>query len=835
MNEKSLYIIDGNYIIYRSHYALINLKNSSGMNTGAVFGFCKTLFKVIKDKNPDYLVIAFDSKEKTFRDHIYADYKVNRPPMPDEIIQQIPIILEILDKLNLCYIIKPGFEADDIIGSIAYIAEKSSIPIKSFIITKDKDMIQLMDDNTNILYCDQDWEIIDNDWVISKFGIMPHKIIDYLSIVGDASDNVPGIKGIGPKGAQKLLNDFQSIEDIYDHIDDIKDKKLKEKLLNNKDNALLSKKLITIDKNIDLQLEIKDFEPGNTEYQNILPILEDLEFFSLMKELEITKQNTKEISKIHINSKKEIHDLIFQIKKEGKFAFFTKDNEIYIAFNDYSSYVTDVENVQELFFSEDIKKIAFNIKDNLDIKDYYNIFDTAIAFSLIEPDSRVSLENLSMKYLKRELDKDEDLPFNYAIAIYDLYFIGEDLLRENELLNIFNDIEMPLIRIISEMEHIGIKIDPRVLNDLEQIIIKKLQTIEADIYNTVGFTFNINSTKELQNILFNILQFKGSKKGKTGYSTSNQVLQELSGKHPLPGKIIEYRSLTKLINTYITVLPKLIRKDTGRIHTHFNQTNIITGRLSTNDPNLQSIPIRGEIGPKIRSAFIAPEDSYLVSADYSQIELRVLAHYSLDPVLIEAFTENRDIHTITATALFAFEDSMITPDMRRIAKAVNFGIIYGITPYGLSKQLGISQKEAKHYIRLFFNRYKGVKAFIDQVIKNAKEKGFVQTLYGRRRSVSQINSYNRQIQKFGERISINTIIQGTAAEIIKIAMIKLYNKVKDYEGRMILQIHDEILFEIKKGLLEGFIKLIRTEMVDSFTLNVPLDINIKYGNNWGEI
>ncbi len=866
MSKKNLYIIDGNYIIYRSHYALINLKNSSGMHTGAVFGFLKTIIKVISDKYPHYLIIAFDSKEKTFRDHVYTDYKINRAPMPNEIIEQIPIILEILDRLGIRYLIRDGYEADDIIGSLTEFA--SSKNLKSYIITRDKDMIQLMGDNTEILYCDEKWEIIDDNWVLNKFGIQPGQIVDYLSLVGDSSDHVPGVKGIGPKGAQKLLKEFSSLEEIYDNINRINDQKLSNKLLQEKDNAFLSKSLVTIVRDLEIDIDTDSLAVENINYENIYDILEEMEFFSLIKELNLNRQETKSISFEAVNSHKSCKQLADKIRKAGFFAFLSEldsaAGEIYTAVttdgtkcnllktsskpdnaSDLESEVSD--SLCGILGDADILKVSYELKDTSKLISpqnmYINIFDTGIAFSLLDPDSNTSLENLALRYLKRELKDDEAgqdqhmLLCRKACAIHDLWKIAKDRLKKEDLSKIFFDIEMPLIRIVAEMERYGIRIDTSLLKDLENIILEKIRETEAEIYDITGFEFNINSTKELQDILFNVLDLKGRKKGKTGYSTSIDVLKELSASHPLPRKIIEYRSLAKLLNTYVTVLPSLVDRETGRIHTSFNQKSIITGRLSSSSPNLQAIPIRGELGSQIRNAFISSDGYSLISADYSQIELRVLAHFSLDPVLIEAFMEDKDIHTITASALFAFDESMITPAMRRTAKAVNFGIIYGITPFGLSKQIGISQAESKHYIRLFFNRYKGVRVFIDRIIEKAAKDGYVKTLYGRKRPVPQLNSANSAMKKFGERISINTIIQGTAAEIIKIAMINLYSSIqnKEIDAKMILQIHDEILFEVKNEYVSDFINIIRKDMTENFSLNVPLKVNINYGKSWGEI
>lgn len=862
MNSRGLYIVDGNYIIYRSHYALLNLKNSSGMHTGAVFGFLKTILKIISDKLPRYLVIAFDSKEKTFRDHVYADYKVNRAPMPDEIIAQLPVITEILDRLKIKYIIKDGYEADDIIGSLTEFAKAKGL--KSYVITRDKDMIQLMGGDTEILYCDDKWEILDDKWVMDKFGIKPDQIVDYLALVGDSSDNVPGVKGIGPKGAQKLLREFPDLESVYENIEKITDTGLVNKLLSDRENAFMSKSLVKIVTDMDLGIDCESLSVESINYENIYDILERMEFFSIIKDLGLNRQPSESLSYRIIENSRDLDSLLRDIANAGSFAFYTELEQetgrvsAGIALGRAGCSLIFFDSRQSAFQEEARKKICLLLKDSSILKaayeakdsarllspdnSYRNIFDTVIAFSLLDPDSSTDLQNLVQRYLKRELDEgqgaDPDMLIcRKACAVYELWGIAAKKLEKEHLSRIFYDIEMPLIRIIADMERYGIRLDKDLLKSLESVILDKLKETEREIYDITGFTFNINSTKELQDVLFNTLGLKGRKKGKTGYSTSIDVLKELSGEHPLPARIIEYRSYAKLLNTYVSVLPELADKNTGRIHTNFNQKSIVTGRLSSSSPNLQAIPVKGEFGSQIRNAFIASEGYSLVSADYSQIELRVLAHFSMDPVLIDAFYQDRDIHTITASALFAFEEAMITPAMRRTAKAVNFGIIYGITPFGLSKQIGISLAESKHYIRLFFNRYKGVKSFIDKVIEKAKRDGCVKTLYGRRRPVPQINSPNNALQKFGERISINTIIQGTAAEIIKLAMIKLYNRIEleKTDVKMLLQIHDEILFEARQGTDDSFIKKVHSDMTEGFNLNVPLKANIKCGRSWGDL
>lgn len=862
MNDRSLYIVDGNYIIYRSHYALLNLKNSSGMHTGAVFGFLKTILKIISDKLPRYLVIAFDSKEKTFRDHVYADYKVNRAPMPDEIIAQLPVITEILDRLKIKYIIKDGYEADDIIGSLTEFAKAKGL--KSYVITRDKDMIQLMGGDTEILYCDNKWEILDDKWVMDKFGIKPDQIVDYLALVGDSSDNVPGVKGIGPKGAQKLLMEFPDLESVYENIEKITDTGLVNKLLSDRENAFMSKSLVKIVTDMDLGIDCESLSVESINYENIYDILERMEFFSIIKDLGLNRQPSESLSYRIIENSRDLDSLLRDIANAGSFAFYTELEQetgrvsAGIALDRAGCSLIFFDSRQSAFQEEARKKICLLLKDSSILKaayeakdsarllspdnSYRNIFDTVIAFSLLDPDSSTDLQNLVQRYLKRELDEgqgaDSDMLLcRKACSVYELWGIAAEKLEKEHLSRIFYDIEMPLIRIIADMERYGIRLDKGLLKSLESVILDKLKETEREIYDITGFTFNINSTKELQDVLFNTLGLKGRKKGKTGYSTSIDVLKELSGEHPLPARIIEYRSYAKLLNTYVSVLPELADKNTGRIHTNFNQKSIVTGRLSSSSPNLQAIPVKGEFGSQIRNAFIASEGYSLVSADYSQIELRVLAHFSMDPVLIDAFYQDRDIHAITASALFAFEEAMITPAMRRTAKAVNFGIIYGITPFGLSKQIGISLAESKHYIRLFFNRYKGVKSFIDKVIEKAKRDGCVKTLYGRRRPVPQINSPNNALQKFGERISINTIIQGTAAEIIKLAMIKLYNRIEleKTDVKMLLQIHDEILFEARQGTDDSFIKKVHSDMTEGFNLNVPLKANIKCGRSWGDL
>jgi len=877
----NLYLIDGNSYVYRAFYAIRDLSNSKGFPTNAIYGFTNMLIKIIREKKPDGIVVSFDSPVPTERHRLYEAYKAHRPETPGDLIKQVPYIKKIISAFNITIFEMPGYEADDILGTIAEKAASEGMDV--FIVTGDKDMLQLINDKVKV-YDPMKERVFDEEFVREKFGIGPERITEFMALTGDSADNIPGIKGIGEKTARELLTEFKSLEDLLENTGRIKKEKLRALVSGGVDLARLSWKLATLDTSVPLEIVMEEFRMKEPDWPALLSLFSEFEFTRLMKL--IPSETTREILHETVLSEERVREISSSIKNEFAFDIESTGRNpvtadlVGIALcleEGHASYIpvshsypgaplqVKKEEVLEIlranFEDEGIAKTGHNIKydmlmlrqDGIQVNGL--LYDTMIASYLLNPNKpNHSLEEAGLEYLsyrkktfmevlkKRsffsEVPLEEAAP--YACDDASLSFELRDVLfrklRENNLENLYLDIEMPLVYVLTDLEMAGVKVDSPKLEGISKELEKEIEGLKRRIYFLAGEEFNINSPKQLSNVLFHNLGFQPGKKTKTGFSTEMGVLEELAAVHELPREILNYRSLNKLKTTYIDVLPALVNPETGRIHTSFNQAATATGRLSSSEPNMQNIPVKGEWGRRMRETFIAEENNLLLSADYSQVELRILAHLSNDEGLISAFRNNLDIHTRTASELFGLSVDKVSAEMRRIAKTVNFGVIYGISPFGLSETLSISREEAKKYIEQYFLRHPGVKDYIGKCIGEAMDKGYVVTLFGRRRAVPEILSRNSVTRQLGERLAINSPIQGTAADIIKIAMINI-RKIfmeQNLRSKMILQVHDELLFEIQKQELETIMAVVKKEMEGVITLSVPLNVSISYGKNWAE-
>ena len=894
---KKLFIIDGYAILYRAHYALIRnpLITSYGFHTSALFGFTNQLIKIIKDENPDYLVCAFDSKEKTFRHKIYSDYKANRPEMPEELQKQIPHLWELLDGMNIPVLRKPGYEADDIIGTVTEsVLDKK---IQSYIVSGDKDFMQLINDKI-FLYTpgkrNSAPDIYDKDGVIKKWGLPPEKIIDLLALMGDSSDNVPGVAGVGVKTAVKLLKEYDNIESVLDNASKISNKRVHNGLINGRDKAFLSKELVTIIKDVDVDTNVENFLLKSFDQEALGKKFEELEFYALLKYLaidepeKITKKEEKNYQTIL--DLKALKEMVVELKNAkyvsidlettsvnpmlaeivGISVSYNKNSAFYIPIlypekkkNNFG--VNDLEVVlsimKEFLENKDIRKIGQNIKYDALILYRHgvkvsNIFlDTMIAAHILNPAAKsYKLDALSIEFLNYNMVPIEDLigkgkdqitmdlvPLDkisyYAAEDADIVFqlaeIFAPKLEENGQLNFFADIEMPLIDVLMKMENEGVYVDEDLLNEMSLNIGERLDLLVKEIYNIAEEEFNINSTQQLAKILFDDLKLTQIKKR----STAENVLKELVNEHELPELILSYRKLNKLKNTYIDALPASINKNTKRIHSTFNQTIAATGRLSSTGPNFQNIPIRTVDGREIRKSFIAQQKNWgIFSADYSQIELRIMAHLSEDKELCNAFKDNLDIHDRTASLIYNVPLDDVQPEMRRTAKVINFGIMYGAGPFRISQELGISRKAAQEIIKQYFIQYSGIQNYIDDTLSKARSDNYVETILGRRRYVWDVNSENALKKQAAERVAINMPIQGSAAELIKIAMIDIQKNIENdkLKSKMILQIHDELLFEYPLDEEEHLILMVKKSMENAMSLKVPIIVDYGFGKDWFE-
>ncbi|OUV04716.1 MAG: DNA polymerase I [bacterium TMED80] len=894
---KKLFIIDGYAILYRAHYALIRnpLITSYGFHTSALFGFTNQLIKIIKDENPDYLVCAFDSKEKTFRHKIYSDYKANRPKMPEELQNQIPHLWELLDGMNIPVLRKPGYEADDIIGTVTEsVLDKK---IESFIVSGDKDFMQLINDKV-FLYTpgkrNSAPDIYDKDGVIKKWGLPPEKIIDLLALMGDSSDNVPGVAGVGVKTAVKLLKEYDNIESVLNNASKISNKRVHNGLINGRDKAFLSKELVTIIKDVDVDTNVENFLLKSFDQEALGKKFEELEFYALLKYLaidapeKITKREEKNYQTIlDLKVLKEMVDELKNAKYVsidlettsvnpmlaeivGISVSYNKNCAFYIPIiypekkkNNFGDNDLEValSVMKEFLENKDIRKVGQNIKYDALILNRHgvkvsNIFlDTMIAAHILNPAARsYKLDVLSIEFLNYNMVPIEELigkgkdqitmdlvPLDkisyYAAEDADIVFqlveIFAPKLEENGQLNFFADIEMPLIDVLMKMEIEGVYVDEDLLNEMSLNVGDRLDLLVKEIYNIAEEEFNINSTQQLAKILFDDLKLTQIKKR----STAENVLKELVNEHELPELILSYRKLNKLKNTYIDALPASINKNTKRIHSTFNQTIAATGRLSSTGPNFQNIPIRTVDGREIRKSFIAQQKNWgIFSADYSQIELRIMAHLSKDKELCKAFKDNLDIHDRTASLIYNVPLDDVQSEMRRTAKVINFGIMYGAGPFRISQELGISRSAAQEIIKQYFIQYSGIQNYIDDTLSKARSDNYVETILGRRRYVWDVNSENALKKQAAERVAINMPIQGSAAELIKIAMIDIQKNIENdkLNSKMILQIHDELLFEYPFDEEEHLISMVKKSMENAMSLKVPIIVDYGFGKDWFE-
>ena len=898
-NKKRLFIIDGYATLYRAHYALIRnpLTTTAGIPTSAVFGFANQVFQLLEEENPDYIVAAFDSKGKNFRHELYTDYKANRSAMPDEIQTQLPYLWELLDGMNIPVLRIEGVEADDIIGTVAKMCEKDDLQCN--IVSGDKDFMQLINDKT-LLYAPQarrrEKEIFNAQKVSEKWGVGPEHIIDLLGLMGDSSDNVPGVEGVGPVTAKKLIQKFGSMEKIYENIDQIENEKMRERLLNNKDNAFLSKQLVTILTDVTVDASLSDFEKKKANNTKLESIFKELEFTGLLKKI----GSDTSISSETVQRKKE-YDLITSLDrlqsfadsiKEGEwlsvdlettsvnpmiaeivgFSFSVKkDTGVYVPIhfkdkvdnlfgdNDLEIAINILKPVLE---NEKIPKTGQNIKYDALIMKRFGIdlqgieFDTMIAAHLINPNARsYKLDNLSLSHLNYKMVPIQDLIGSGRnqitmdqVALADItFYAAEDAdvvieltdiflkeLKKQELYSYFKDIEIDLLPVLIDMQFHGIFVDRNYLLSRSKEIGIKLDALEKSIIKLAGKEFNLNSSQQLAEILFDQLNLPMIKKR----STAEAILTKLKEYHELPSLILGYRKLFKLKNTYLDPIPNNINEITNRVHSSFNQTMTATGRLSTSTPNFQNIPIRTEDGKEVRKAIKAQSDDYqILSADYSQIELRVMAHLSKDEALTKALNSGEDIHTFTAKNVFNVkEDQDVLPEMRRIAKIVNFGIMYGAGSFRLSQELGIPFAESKKIIDVYFEKYKGIKQYMEDTKLLVKKDKSVQTLLGRKRAVWDSDSQNQVRRDAAERMAINMPIQGTAAEMIKLAMIRIDKDLKEnnLKSKLILQIHDELLLEVHNNEIDYVTEMVVKHMKNAMDLDVPIEIDCGVGSSWYE-
>lgn len=871
---NKLVLIDGNSLSFRAFYALPLLSNHAGIHTNAVYGFAMLLEKIIKEEKPNHFLVAFDAGKTTFRHSKYSEYKGGRQKTPPELSEQFPYIRQLLDAYHIKRYELDNYEADDIIGTLSRQADEEDF--ETIIITGDRDLTQLATDNVTIYYTKKG--VTDVDYYTPKFiaekynGLVPKQIIDMKGLMGDTSDNIPGVAGVGEKTAIKLLNQFESVEGVYEHIEEVTAKKLKEKLINSKDDALMSKDLATINVHSPIEVSLEDtklnLQDDTTEK---IELFKKLEFKQLLADIDTSSTNEEVIDKtfeieqdfqnVDLN---DLNEAVIHFELEGtnylkdtilKFGFYTNHQHVVINAED----VKDYKHLVQWLEDKNTTKIVYDAKKTyvsahrLGINIENIEFDVMLASYIIDPSrsiddvkSVVSLygqnyvkDNITIfgKGKKHHIPEEPILNEHIASvteAIAAITPIMKSQLEDYNQVELLKDLELPLARILSEMEEIGIYTDINDLKEMESEIQKKLDVLISNIHESAGEAFNINSPKQLGVVLFETLQLPVIKKTKTGYSTAVDVLEKLQGEHPIIDDILEYRQLAKLQSTYVEGLQKVISKD-HRIHTRFNQTLAQTGRLSSIDPNLQNIPIRLEEGRKIRKAFKpTSKDSVILSADYSQIELRVLAHITQDESLKHAFINGHDIHTATAMKVFNVESDQVDSLMRRQAKAVNFGIVYGISDYGLSQSLGITRKQAKAFIDDYLASFPGVKQYMSDIVKDAKAQGYVETLLHRRRYIPDITSRNFNLRSFAERTAMNTPIQGSAADIIKLAMVKFSEKIKEtkYHAKLLLQVHDELIFEIPKSEVEDFSKFVEEIMEQALVLDVPLKVDSNYGATW---
>lgn len=870
-------LIDGHSILNRAFYGVPIFTNSEGLHTNAVFGFLNIMFKIIDSKQPDYMAVAFDVHQPTFRHEMFKDYKGTRKPMMEELREQVPVIKELLQKMNITTVELPGYEADDVIGTLSKKGEKAGMEVD--VISGDRDLLQLASDHITICIPktkkgQTTVEEYNTEGVRKLYKVTPTEFIDVKALMGDSSDNIPGVPGIGEKGATAIISQFGSIENAYDHADEISNTRNRNALLNNYEMAQMSKTLATINIQSPVEVTPEQCKLEDIYTEDALEMIKRLEFKSMIQRFgSVTSTNDCEGGFKYINNPFDADPIFEQAKNAdnvGIFIYRNKDNfGVSLCFNNDNVYyigkegfVTEdyiIEKVRDLVNAK-AKLTILNIKENNDIlenDDAESIFDISIAAYLLNPlQNTYDYDDIAREYLgmnvpafdeifpktKKSETPSDEIPENILkYACYNAYVAYKakdaltEKLKETEMLDIYNNVEIPLTYALYDMEQAGIMVAGDKLKEYGERLKTGIDVLEKDIFAEAGHEFNINSPKQLGEILFGEMQLPGGKKTKTGYSTSATVLEKLEPDYPFVSKILEYRQLAKLKSTYADGLAVYIGED-NRIHGKFNQTITATGRISSTEPNLQNIPVRMPLGREIRKVFIPKEGCVFIDADYSQIELRILAHMSDDKNLIDAYNHSKDIHAATASLVFHVPLEEVTKEQRSNAKAVNFGIVYGISSFGLSNDLSISRKEAEQYIKDYFISYPGIKNYLDNSVKEAKEKGFSVTMFGRRRPIPELTSGNFMQRQFGERVAMNSPIQGSAADIMKIAMINVAKelKEKDLKSKIVLQVHDELLIEAYENEVEQVKDILKRNMEQAAHLNVPLDVDVQVGNNWDE-
>lgn len=874
--NKKLVLIDGNSIIYRAFFALPLLNNDKGVYTNAVYGFSTMLFRILEEEQPSHMLVAFDAGKTTFRHKTYKDYKGGRQKTPPELSEQFPLVRELLDAFHISHYELDQYEADDIIGTLAQKGKEKEWDVT--VISGDKDLLQLVSDKVTVNLTRKGISEVDAytpQILEEKVGISPNQVIDMKALMGDKSDNIPGVPGIGEKTAVKLLKEYKTLDNVYEHLDEVSGKKLKENLITYKDDAYLSKELATIDLSTPAKIKLDDVAYTGFESSKVHNLFKDLEFNSLLNKLNGEDAENEEVSA-------ELQKIEYQILDKVTGSIFTGNEAIFVEMLTDNYHQAPVEgigivNSEQAYFvptdvavkstifkdwaeDSDKKKIVFDAKKalvallNKEIHLAGIDFDMLLASYLVNPsENHHSIPAIANRYGKKNVLFDEEVYGKGAkLSLPEQSVLAEHVVRKTKLLfelkndieielqnnaqyELLTELEMPLALILGEMEHLGVKVNVDRLEEMRIELKQRLNDIEKEIFELAGEKFNINSPKQLGIVLFENLKLPVIKKTKTGYSTAADVLEKLEDKHEIIPKILLYRQLGKLQSTYIEGLIKVVDNDTHKIHTRFNQALTQTGRLSSVEPNLQNIPIRLEEGRKIRQAFIPSKKDWVIfSADYSQIELRVLAHIAKDEKLINAFKDDTDIHTQTAMDVFHLNRDEIDSNMRRQAKAVNFGIVYGISDYGLSQSLGITRKDAKHFIERYFKSYPSVSKYMDDIVQEAKHQGYVSTLMKRRRYLPEITSRNFNLRSFAERTAMNTPIQGSAADIIKKAMIDLDKRLKDekMEANILLQVHDELILEAPQEEIDELKTIVPDVMENTVQLDVPLKVDYSFGNSW---
>jgi len=887
--RKRLFLIDGHSQLFQAFYAIRNLRSPAGVPVNAVYGFTAMLQKLLREERPDYIAVAFDTGEPTFRHERYEEYKANRDETPEEYEPQVPLVRRLLEAYGIPVFTKDGYEADDIIGTIAKKAANEGLDV--FIVTRDKDLLQLLSDGIYI-YDSKSGKVLDIEKFRKERGIEPKQMIDVLALAGDSSDNIPGVRLIGEKTALQLIREFGSLENVLSNLDKIPQKKRREYLEADADKARLSKELVTINTDVPLDFDLSECRYRGPDVAELKKLFEELGFRRFLEEFDEEEKPTVDGDYKLVNTEDGFETLMRQLSAAGSFAFDVETTSttpmeaelvgLSFAWKEKEAYYVPVmaprgettlnrdrvlDSLRGILCDESVKKIGQNLKYDSVVLRKYGVelrgitFDTMVASYLIDPGKgRHNLDYLAQEMLNHRnirissligkgkkqktmdtvpLDAIKDYACQDADVALRLSGKMAPRLKELGLDELFREVEMPLVEVLAEMEWNGVAIDVPFLESMSARLAERMREIEEEIYEVAGQRFNISSPKQLSEVLFGKLGLhppRMTKKG-TGYSTDAAVLQMLAMRHPLPALVLEYRQLSKLKSTYVDALPKQISPIDGRIHASFNQTVTATGRLSSSDPNLQNIPIKTELGREIRRAFVAGEEgNSILSADYSQIELRILAHCSGDPILKKAFQDDMDIHSFVASQIYGVPQDEVTPEMRHFAKTINFSIIYGKTPYGLSQELGIPTSEARQFIDAYFERYSRVREYIDETLEAARKNGYITTLLGRRRYFRGLNSSNSSVRAAEERAAFNAVIQGSAADMIKVAMNNIHKHLKgnNMRSKMILQVHDELVFEVHPSELEAMKELVEEKMRSALELDVPVKVNIGVGKNWLE-